>query len=284
MPSGSAAVEEGAATAGTEMQRDTTQIYPTSIHARARVTVPKSLGCAFSSSFSRGLISSAGRLPHSSSCARGPSGTAGRCSHGRSSRQASADPFAPRRQPNHAPACDAHPGSRPWAHHLRFTCSSAKPLPLPHSTSCSQNPTLPPPPSTKPLPIRLSSWLHRDRLHHEPLRQWLLRRRPAHDEPPSPAHLRRRRLRRLAAAPRLHVRPRRHGRPRRKRSQETPHCEGTTTARAAWDVADGLQACDMCRKKKIKCDGKMPSCTHCLNYKTECIFTQVEKKRQPPKG
>lgn len=50
------------------------------------------------------------------------------------------------------------------------------------------------------------------------------------------------------------------------------------------DYADGLQACDMCRKKKIKCDGKMPSCTHCQNYKTECIFTQVEKKRQPPKG
>ncbi|KAF2728004.1 hypothetical protein EJ04DRAFT_120312 [Polyplosphaeria fusca] len=44
------------------------------------------------------------------------------------------------------------------------------------------------------------------------------------------------------------------------------------------------RACDMCRKKKIKCDGKMPSCTHCLNYKTECIFTHVEKKRQPPKG
>ncbi|MCJ1351462.1 MAG: hypothetical protein MMC33_001446 [Icmadophila ericetorum] len=44
------------------------------------------------------------------------------------------------------------------------------------------------------------------------------------------------------------------------------------------------RACDMCRKKKIKCDGKMPSCSHCLNYKTECIFTQVEKKRNPPKG
>lgn len=40
----------------------------------------------------------------------------------------------------------------------------------------------------------------------------------------------------------------------------------------------------MCRKKKIKCDGKMPSCTHCINYKTECVFTQVEKKRAPPKG
>ncbi|CAG9999694.1 unnamed protein product [Clonostachys byssicola] len=44
------------------------------------------------------------------------------------------------------------------------------------------------------------------------------------------------------------------------------------------------RACDMCRKKKIKCDGKMPACTQCLNYKTECIFTQVEKKRAPPKG
>ena len=44
------------------------------------------------------------------------------------------------------------------------------------------------------------------------------------------------------------------------------------------------RACDMCRKKKIKCDGKMPSCGHCINYKTECIFTLVEKKRNPPKG
>lgn len=44
------------------------------------------------------------------------------------------------------------------------------------------------------------------------------------------------------------------------------------------------RACDMCRKKKIKCDGKLPACSHCMNYKTECVFTQVEKKRQPPKG
>ncbi|KAF7543926.1 hypothetical protein G7Z17_g10352 [Cylindrodendrum hubeiense] len=44
------------------------------------------------------------------------------------------------------------------------------------------------------------------------------------------------------------------------------------------------RACDMCRKKKIKCDGKLPACSHCTNYKTECIFTQVEKKRSPPKG
>ncbi|KAK9246950.1 fungal-specific transcription factor domain-containing protein [Lipomyces tetrasporus] len=44
------------------------------------------------------------------------------------------------------------------------------------------------------------------------------------------------------------------------------------------------RACDCCRKKKIKCDGKMPSCTNCLNYKTVCVFTFTEKKRNPPKG
>ncbi|KAL9014026.1 MAG: hypothetical protein Q9173_001329 [Seirophora scorigena] len=44
------------------------------------------------------------------------------------------------------------------------------------------------------------------------------------------------------------------------------------------------RACDMCRKKKIKCDGRMPACSHCINYKTECNFTHVEKKRAPPKG
>lgn len=44
------------------------------------------------------------------------------------------------------------------------------------------------------------------------------------------------------------------------------------------------RACDMCRKKKIKCDGKLPACTHCANYNTECVFTLVEKKRNPPKG
>ncbi|KAI9708342.1 MAG: hypothetical protein M1820_004046 [Bogoriella megaspora] len=43
------------------------------------------------------------------------------------------------------------------------------------------------------------------------------------------------------------------------------------------------RACDMCRKKKIKCDGRQP-CAHCQNYKTECVFTHVEKKRNPPKG
>lgn len=44
------------------------------------------------------------------------------------------------------------------------------------------------------------------------------------------------------------------------------------------------RACDSCRRKKIKCDAKMPKCSHCENYRTECVFTHVEKKRAPPKG
>ena len=40
----------------------------------------------------------------------------------------------------------------------------------------------------------------------------------------------------------------------------------------------------MCRKKKVKCDGKTPTCTHCFNYGRECIYTHVEKKRSPPRG
>lgn len=57
----------------------------------------------------------------------------------------------------------------------------------------------------------------------------------------------------------------------------------------AADTADAkrrriAKACDACRRKKIRCDGKTPRCSHCENYKTECVFTHVEKKRQPPKG
>lgn len=44
------------------------------------------------------------------------------------------------------------------------------------------------------------------------------------------------------------------------------------------------RACDSCRRKKIKCDAKMPKCSHCENYNNECVFTHVEKKRAPPKG
>lgn len=42
-------------------------------------------------------------------------------------------------------------------------------------------------------------------------------------------------------------------------------------------------ACDTCRKKKIKCNGKTPACTNCVNNKLECTYTQPERKIKPKK-
>lgn len=42
-------------------------------------------------------------------------------------------------------------------------------------------------------------------------------------------------------------------------------------------------ACDCCRKKKIKCDGKTPTCTSCLNNRLDCSYTQPERKLKPKK-
>ncbi|KAI8888422.1 hypothetical protein K501DRAFT_240329 [Backusella circina FSU 941] len=45
------------------------------------------------------------------------------------------------------------------------------------------------------------------------------------------------------------------------------------------------RACDVCRRKKIKCDvdGESP-CTTCKQYNWECTFNDTAKKRGPPKG
>ncbi|KAG8954208.1 hypothetical protein FRC04_000429 [Tulasnella sp. 424] len=48
-----------------------------------------------------------------------------------------------------------------------------------------------------------------------------------------------------------------------------------------------LRACDVCRRKKIKCDAhSQPGtrCSHCVTYKLECTFVEGAKKRGPPKG
>lgn len=43
------------------------------------------------------------------------------------------------------------------------------------------------------------------------------------------------------------------------------------------------QACEGCRKKKIKCDGSKPTCTNCGNSGAECVYTQVPRKPRAPK-
>ncbi|KAK8869739.1 hypothetical protein IAR55_000307 [Kwoniella newhampshirensis] len=49
------------------------------------------------------------------------------------------------------------------------------------------------------------------------------------------------------------------------------------------------RACDVCRRKKIKCDGPMNSlstskCAHCQEYNLDCTYVEAAKRRGPPKG
>ena len=42
------------------------------------------------------------------------------------------------------------------------------------------------------------------------------------------------------------------------------------------------RACDLCRRRKIKCDGRLP-CSHCKNYNSECVYHFEQKARKPVK-
>ncbi|KDQ08707.1 hypothetical protein BOTBODRAFT_138635 [Botryobasidium botryosum FD-172 SS1] len=47
------------------------------------------------------------------------------------------------------------------------------------------------------------------------------------------------------------------------------------------------RACDVCRRKKIRCDGaQMPKnrCSNCVAYNFNCTYVEAAKKRGPPKG
>ncbi|KAF4626129.1 hypothetical protein G7Y89_g12031 [Cudoniella acicularis] len=41
------------------------------------------------------------------------------------------------------------------------------------------------------------------------------------------------------------------------------------------------RACDMCRKKKIRCKPTSETCEQCIKYKTRCHFTPISVKRKP---
>ncbi|CZR65036.1 uncharacterized protein PAC_14936 [Phialocephala subalpina] len=41
------------------------------------------------------------------------------------------------------------------------------------------------------------------------------------------------------------------------------------------------KACDMCRKKKIRCEPTEQSCLQCIKFKTLCHFTPISVKRKP---
>ena len=44
------------------------------------------------------------------------------------------------------------------------------------------------------------------------------------------------------------------------------------------------QACDLCRKKKLKCDGLRPICSTCVSLGKQCYYDEAIKKRGLPEG
>src|SRR3954453_24191631 len=44
------------------------------------------------------------------------------------------------------------------------------------------------------------------------------------------------------------------------------------------------QACDACRKKKVKCSGEKPSCNNCTRLGTTCTYLPSTRKRGPRVG
>ncbi|KAL1600592.1 Gypsy retrotransposon integrase-like protein 1 [Paraconiothyrium brasiliense] len=58
--------------------------------------------------------------------------------------------------------------------------------------------------------------------------------------------------------------------------EEQPHKTATGPMQKRRRVT---RACDECRRKKIKCDGKQP-CTHCTVYSYECTYDQPSNRRR----
>jgi hypothetical protein len=45
-----------------------------------------------------------------------------------------------------------------------------------------------------------------------------------------------------------------------------------------------LQACDLCYRKRIRCDGQTPRCSHCQTYSSQCTHEAASRRKKPPKS
>ncbi|KAI0337248.1 hypothetical protein BDW22DRAFT_1364333 [Trametopsis cervina] len=70
-------------------------------------------------------------------------------------------------------------------------------------------------------------------------------------------------------------------------SQEDEHSDQEMVITPGMKKRRVQRACDICRRKKVRCDGgQMPNnrCTNCITYNHECTYVEAAKKRGPPKG
>ncbi|OMH82886.1 Lactose regulatory protein LAC9 [Zancudomyces culisetae] len=45
-----------------------------------------------------------------------------------------------------------------------------------------------------------------------------------------------------------------------------------------------MHACDVCRKKKVKCDGNKPTCSSCLRVGVDCVYSPLIRKKKVRKS
>ncbi|KAF9193822.1 hypothetical protein BGZ51_002145 [Haplosporangium sp. Z 767] len=70
-----------------------------------------------------------------------------------------------------------------------------------------------------------------------------------------------------------------------EQDQDHTHDQGTSSDAGVPTKRKRLtQACDPCRKKKIKCDGIKPSCANCAKSSINCTYLPSMKKRGPRQG
>ncbi|KAJ2008502.1 hypothetical protein GGI04_001113 [Coemansia thaxteri] len=69
-------------------------------------------------------------------------------------------------------------------------------------------------------------------------------------------------------------------------SSESPRATSSSSTAAALAAAAAnrvTQACASCRRKKVRCDGSVPSCANCVSRNIECEYLAQRRRGRPPK-
>lgn len=50
-----------------------------------------------------------------------------------------------------------------------------------------------------------------------------------------------------------------------------------------YGLTGGHQSCDLCYRRRIKCNGQKPLCSNCITYETDCTYTAPSRRSAPKK-
>jgi hypothetical protein len=60
--------------------------------------------------------------------------------------------------------------------------------------------------------------------------------------------------------------------------------DGVATDRKTTSSTTKRNACTLCRRRKLRCDGASPACATCARLKHECIYVESRRKSGPRRG